>query len=80
MCTKNKPYSEGKIWKYSDTLFCYSIRLKKKKDDENTEKFMDLPSQLESLRNMKVSVLWIIIGTLEIFPKGLEKKRERTRN
>ena len=49
----------------------YRVKIK---ESETIEKFLDLAWELKKLWNMKVMVILIVVGTLGIIMKGLEKK------
>ena len=46
----------------------------KVKESEKTNKYLDLVRELKKLWNIKVTVIPIVVGTLGIIPKGLEKR------
>ena len=48
----------------------------KMKENEKMDKYLDLARELKKLWNMKVNVIPIVVGALEIVPNSLEKRLE----
>ena len=46
------------------------------KENKKRDKYLDLARELSKLWNMRKSMILIVIGTLEMVPKGLEKRLE----
>ena len=50
------------------------------KENEKIEKYLDLPPKLKKLRNVKVTVIPIVVGGLGIVLKILGKRLEELEN
>ena len=79
--TPRAPRSDLVIINKKDSLpnygfYCPANHLVKIKENENSDKYLDLATELKMLWDMKVTVIRIKIGALGIVPKGLVKGLE----
>ena len=60
----------------SPNRFCCSGRPQSENERKKKDKYLDLVRELKNLWNMKVTVIPIVVGTLVIILKGLERLEE----
>ena len=52
----------------------FAIPVVKIKENEKSDKYLDLIKKLKKLRNMRLTVIPIVIGAHRLVPRGLEKE------
>ena len=57
--------------------FCRTIKWKSKKAKRFLKKYLNLPIELKKkMGNIRVTVIWILVGAIKTVPKDLEKRLE----